>query len=354
MSDHWVAESGAGTQSGLSFANRMAFSSLYLPMVYGFIGDGDTVYIVRNEDDSPIEIYLVQAVEVAPSASGTSTNPLTITGCNHLGVVDGKRTKIKIITGSISYVFRVGLTCDYVRFQHLEFDCNDLCGIPITQVGGATAGEYPTAYNIHATNGERCVSFRGKGAKIHNCYAKDMTDYGFVLTGNGSQIISNCVAIDATDDSGNSNFYISETAYMVNCYSEGGAGFGVRVAGDNASVVSCTINGAGVDGIQSEHHGFTAINNIISNNTVYGLDDNGADDLNISDYNLYYNNTSGNRVDIGKGFHDIDDEDPLFSNITAYDYSVGPKSPAWRAGANNDTIGAPLRAKHKSPIARYI
>jgi hypothetical protein len=342
MATFHVSENGAGLGNGSNVANAVAFNDLYLD-AYGngsageFAG-GHTVLLMRNSDGSEWEVDPSTECELFDYNTGTSSAPLIISGCNHLGVIDGVRTKIKY-TASADYMFKLGLGANYVRFQHLEVDCNDLCDIIINAQGGATAGEYPTAYNIHGINGARCVSFRGKGAKIHNCYAKDMSAYGFVLTGNGSQIISNCVAIDATDSSGNSNFYLADTAYMVNCYSEGGAGYGVKVAGDNASILSCTINDAGVNGILSEHHGFTAINNIISNNTLYGLDDNGADDLNISDYNLYYNNTGGNRYDMGKGFHDIDNLNPLFTDTANYDASVGSNSPAWRAGTNGDTIG---------------
>ena len=335
---YWAAESSVGTGIGNDAANPVALSSLHTPLGWGLAAAGDTIYIMRNEDDSPIEVSMFAGIDLGLSNSGSSTAPFIITGCDHEGNIDGKKTKIKIVTSAISYLFNVGLTCDYVRFQHLEVDCDDLCDIVINQSGGATAGEYPTAYNIHGTNGKRCVSFRGKGAKISNCYAKDMTDYGYVLTGNGSQVMTNCVAIDCSG-AGQSNFYLADTAYMINCYSGGGSGPAVKVAGDNAAVINCTLNDSPLSGILSDHHGFVSFNNIISNNGAYGIDDNGADDLNISDYNLYYSNTSGNRLDMGKGFHDIDDLNPLFTDIANHDASVGSNSPAWRAGTNNDTIG---------------
>ena len=369
MTNYYISEDGAGTGVGTSVDNAMAIAVLgyqtYLasPSSGGsgleYTG-GDTLHIMRNSDGTPIELTTTAQVTLSSYQSGTSSAPLYITGCDSSGTIDGVRTKFECTSLSGNW-WNLTSDCDYVRFQHLEVDCDGASVDIVESASGATAGEYNTAYNIHGTNGARCITFRGKGAKIHNCYAKDMSEYGFVLTGNGTQIISNCVAIDATDSTGSSNFYISEEAFMVNCYSEGGAGYGVKVAGDNASVISCTINNAGVDGIRSEHHGFTAINNIISNNGAYGIDDNGADDLNISDYNLYYNNTAGSshRDDIAKGLHDIDDLDPLFadiqdSHVTAYDYSVNNKSPAWRAGTNGDTIGASLRAQHKSSTARYI
>ena len=359
MTNYYVSEDGAGTGQGTSVDNAMAIANLGYQTYMWIAGTvpytaGDTLHIMRNSDGSAVELTTTASVDLGYNNSGSSSAPLIITGCDSDGVIDGVRTNLEF-TGSPfgNYWWRLGTSCDYVRFQHLEVNLVDDDHQLIKQTAGATAGEYITAYNIHGTNGARCITLEGVGAKIHNCYAKDMTDYGFVLTGNGSQVISNCVAIDATDSASNANFYISETAYMVNCYSEGGSGYGVRVAGDNASVVSCTINGAGVDGIQSEHHGFTAINNIISNNTVYGLDDNGADDLNISDYNLYYNNTAGNRVAMGKGFHDIDDLNPLFTDIANYDASVGINSPAWRAGTNNDTIGYTRRPPNLEEATRY-
>tara|TARA_R110002020_G_scaffold21429_5_gene72802 strand:- start:1735 stop:2811 length:1077 start_codon:yes stop_codon:yes gene_type:complete len=341
MADHWCSESGSTPFNGLTPSGSIALSSLYLPLLYGMISAGDTIYIMRNEDDSPLELYLASVPYIGSTHSTSSTSFLTITGCDSDGVVDGKRTKIKHINAT-AIQFGIAANAHYVRFRNLEVDCDDLCGIVIDQSSGVTAGEYPSAYNIYGTNGDECIHFEGKGARIHNCYAKDMTDYGFSLTGDGTPSISNSVAINCTDDSSKSNFYVgssAEAAHMVNCYSEGGSGYGVELDCDDASVISCTINNAGEDGILNDHEGFIAINNIISNNGGYGIDDNGADDLNVSDFNLYYNNDSGHRDDMAKGSNDIDDLNPLFTDTANYDASVGSDSPAWRAGTNGDTIG---------------
>lgn len=355
MPTFYAAETAAGLEDGSSVANACTFGTLYLR---GAVGDN--YYLCRNEDGSAWELDSAgDDLHITAFNDGSSTNPKIISGCNHLGVIDGVRTKFKF-TADPNEMFYLESDTEYVRFENIEVDM-DGEDMDVIESDGTlgTAAKYCIANNIYAYNGNRCVSFRGPNCRIHNCYAKDMKEFGFVLTGPGNGIISNCVAINCGRWSSEAAYYITDGCSLVNSVASGSWGANTaihaRAVGDFCSIIGNTFDGAGDHAIESQGNGLIVANNILSNAGEYGNENNGGNELNLSDYNLYYNNTSGNYYYQNAGIHDITG-DPLFTDPDNYDFSVNNKSPAWRAGTNGDTIGASLRAPHKSSssTARYI
>ena len=335
---YYAAETARGSQDGETAADACAFGGLYL-----LGGVGDNYYLCRNEDGSAWELDSAgDDLHITAFNDGSSTNPKIISGCNHLGVIDGVRTKFKF-SADPNEMFYLESGTEYVRFENIEVDM-DGESIDVIECDGTT-GNYCIANNIHAYNGNRCVSFRGSNCRIHNCYAKDMAEYGYVLTGGGNGMISNCIAIKCGTGSSEAGYYLTDGASVVNSLASECLGHSVRVVGDYCSVIGNTLDQSGDRAgsnpraaIKSSGNALTVINNIISNSNDYGLQDNGGNELNLSDYNLFFNNATANYRYQNAGIHDITGN-PLFTDPANYDYSIGINSPAWRAGTNNDTIG---------------
>jgi hypothetical protein len=118
-------------------------------------------------------------------------------------------------------------------------------------------------------------------------------------------------------------------------------------------ITNCIIYGNSNDGISSRNGVPLISNSIVANNGGYGLDlDTGLGPVLFLDYNLFYNNTSGNRGFIA-GAHDLA-TDPLFMDAANGDFRLQAGSPCINAGYPSGDIGALQRAQGTIPAVEDV
>ena len=101
--------------------------------------------------------------------------------------------------------------------------------------------------------------------------------------------------------------------------------------------MNCTFDGNTGDGIDTTQGSSRAtpilVNNIFSNNGGYGFhSDNAGFYQGHVDGNLWYNNTSGDVLNLTKGDNDTSGSDPDFTDSANDDYSLSATSPGKAMG----------------------
>jgi len=142
---------------------------------------------------------------------------------------------------------------------------------------------------------------------------------------------------------GNEQLYIFHSIVADN----GSDGIYMVTQGGQLWVMNCTIDRNTGDGIDVTNGSSQAtpilVNNIVSNNGGYGFNsDNAGRFQAMVDGNLWYNNTSGDVLNLTKGDNDTSGSDPDFTDSANDDYSLSATSPGKAMGSPISTrfIGA--------------
>ena len=216
-------------------------------------------------------------------------------------------------------------------------------------------GENPEGENIKVANS-------GFGPVTYNdCISYDNYDYGLYAenpyAGEGHGFAADDGAYDITynrciaygNDGAGFSINGGEDIQLNNCISSGNTNHGVW-SGPVAEYIiyNSTINGNTLDGISVFGGGSATVNNtIISNNTDYGFDGNAIGTF-TEDYNLFYNNTTGDRDDIGTGSNSITG-DPQFVNPTNNNFRLKSTSPAIDGGTTLSIHTATWKSYYNDP-----
>jgi hypothetical protein len=205
------------------------------------------------------------------------------------------------------------------------FDCPSQ---PVAFLDGSGSGNVMT--NCYVSNNDQPGTFYGDGPTVLFNYWASSDSTAIDVYGNDAQILANQIVDpagagirlrDTADDA-----YLLANAII-------GANPGVEVdALDGARLWHNTVvDGAG-DGVSLT--GTTNVdfrNNIVSGANLFGVDGSNGQFTNF-DYNLYFDNTSGNCSSCTPGSNDVQGSNPLFTNPGGDDYTLQTGSPAIDTG----------------------
>ena len=292
----------------LTLATDPGDSALAGDVVYNVGGRFATIQAAVDEiaDDSIVKINPGTYAEmVSMSVEPLLASPAIIEGVGVLAtdvVIDGENTRANCIiaNGNRHYLIR-----------NLTVERATASGIFAPQ---RWSGEFLVIRN----NGT--MGWQGGGSmRLMGCEAYGNGEHGFYNFG----IAAFCYSHDNTLD----GFRIGNIIF---CVSEKNAQSGIGNFRVGSFIVNCVLD-SNRFGVTSNREFMVMVNNIISNNTEWGIFG-GEIETEFEDYNLFYNNASGDRRAGSLGPNDITGQDPQFVDAANGDFRVELDSPARGVG----------------------
>lgn len=254
----------------------------------------------------------------------TTSGPVIIEG-------DSVSSHALISQGANAAIFSIG-TLSYIKIRNLKFQNTNgtktnARGIDFS--GSAVAVEIDNCIFGDATNTLRMGIERTGGLAtpifIRDCAVEFCTAGGIYTLGGVYWYITDCTI---NDNSGIGIDASIDSLYVARCIIEANSGDGINAARSTAylQVEGCTIDGNGGDGLDMSGNLQMIVrlyNNIFSNNSNYGVRAaSGQSTWQQVDYNNFYNNTSGARLNINAGTNDVA-LDPTYTDRSNRDFSIG-------------------------------
>ncbi len=327
MTTHFAKASGAaGTGDGSSEANAATLVNCITDNVILAVAlaAGDIIYC---KGDATISYD--SAVYAATAVAGTSVAPISVIGYSSTIGDDGLVTLSNTTARAHDCI---SVAHSYWHFYNFVFsECKD--GIDFTT--GNIGVFCKNILGTSCTTTIKVGSGTGDPPVLVNIRAVSNTAEGIECVARASRLI-NCVAIGCGGDAGivTGNSY---GATLVNYLSHGYSGDGFKVT-NVAFFVTCLADGNSSDGYNlpdAEQSHF--INCAATNNGAYGIS--GGADHEVFLHNCAMNptgeaNTSGKSVTVNIRLDDAEQTaDPLFTDVSTDDFSVGSSSP-WKAAGN--------------------
>lgn len=232
----------------------------------GRAGAGDTVYVGAG----------TYSGRVQPTSHGTSAEPVRF-----VADVTGERTgDAGVVTLSSATQNALLVNRNYVTVE----------GFELTSAGAAA------------------VSWSGTGGVLRACVVRDSAGRGVEISGSTAMRVERC---RVSGNTGAGVFAQSSLLLMTNCVLRGNGAEGVRVEGSLAgsAVVNCSVSANTGDGVLQTSGSLIVRNTILANSGGAGL--NRAGGVLNNTFNLYHNNSGGDRVGASAGGGEIAG-DPAF------------------------------------------
>ena len=331
---------GSDANSGTSFANA------WQTMQYAFDNAvaGDTVR------------FCAEATETTASTIDLDTNSGSQTSCIRFEGYDGvngtTRAKYTIQAvaawGGGALISDAGSgTVDYITFQDIIFDANDLASSALSNTSTTAIGwSFLSCEFKQATDdGIICGNTNLGPGMWHfiDCSTNNHGAAGFDTQANGNGA---CIWTGGSCHNNATNgFEPGEIININKCciYNNGADGIVLINSGDRSIFTNCTFynnTGDGID-IPGFAEGVQVIACSFVSNGGYGINDTTAGEMHLVDYNHYHNNTSGtqNTGEMG-GYNQTGDPKFVSTTSGSEDFRLLKGSPLIQNGPSSTHIGA--------------
>lgn len=277
------------------------------------------------------------------TASGSSSNFITVQGVNSSGTLDGTLPVIQA-SAAIGAVFAMGSAINHYRFLNLHLNGNS----------NATDAFRSTATNNDQLDFMFCrfsgatndgLVHRSDAVNIVQCEADNNGAVGIEVEFRGAAGRTKIIGC-SIHDNGDDGVFVDSRSQVLDCYIYDNAGIGLvgDTESDGLIIRGNTIYGNTGGGASfADLIGCHITNNTFVDNGGYGLDLNSASLLNAYiDFNHFHGNTSGPAFNSGAitsgnintsgiGTNNVSG-DPLFADPANGDFTPGAGSPLLNAG----------------------
>jgi hypothetical protein len=265
MADVYITVSGAGTETGVDWAN--AYSVTDLQTAFDDLTAGDTLWMEEGT-------YTIPAIIDLNATSGTGANIISVIGVNSLHVDDGT---IIAFDANASYANCISANASFWFFKNLEFI--NATGDGFKRSSGGNWYFFNCSASNNSADGWEFTN--GNSCWLVSCLAYSNTIYGIDGTGSDYTHVDKCLIKLNAGGLNLKSGSISNSIIHDNT--------NVGIFSMNTHVTACVVdeNGIGINGVFS---GGGVINNCRITHNTTGI--NASSAYMCEKGNFYYNNTT--------------------------------------------------------------